>query len=688
MARAALLLGTLLSAACGTAAPEPWPRPIMLPSLPAADPLPALPAHAPRIASYTIDARLDERAHAIQGSLVLDWRNTSDVAVGELPFHLYWNAFRNNLSTSARGDGPRAARFRKDEDFGETRPTRVMLAGPPEVDLTPALRYVDADGDNPDDRTVAIVPLPRPVPPGDSARLHIEWTSRIPFGAVGRAGWVRDYYFIVQWFPKIGVLMKNGAWNVHAFHSTTEFFSDYGSYDVRLTLPARFVVGATGREADSTTNADGTKTLRFAQDDVHDFAWTACPRYLERRRRFEEPGYPPVDIRLLLMPEHAALERRYLDATALALRAYGAWSAPYPYPQVTVVDPAWFSASGGMEYPTLFTGGAQLWSPPGLLSPEGVTVHEAGHQFWYGLVANNEAEEAWLDEGINQYFENRILALAYGPEAYGVRYFGGKDQRERRRGIPVLAPGVFMQRGDEDRKDLRLYGRQDPLVRRAWEYQTKDSYYLNAYNKPALVFQTLENLLGSDAMDRVWRTYAHRFRFAHPTSADLIATVNDVTGQDWSWFFDQTFHSSGLCDYAAWVRQEEGRVPRGFLDDRFVSLGAPKPAGVPVTWDAEVTFERRGEVRLPVELRIEFADGRVVRDTWDGRDTFKRYAFRGGARVRRAVVDPEAKLALDVDRSNNVWRDEDGIARRAALKWSARYLFWLQTLLELHTVLG
>jgi hypothetical protein len=361
MARAALLLGTLLGCACGAGPREPWPRPFALPPLDSAQALSILPQRSPRIASYAIEARLDEAEHAIQGTLLLDWRNASDKAVAELPFHLYWNAFRNNLSASARGEGPRAARFREDRDFGETRPTRITWVGPPDLDLTPGLRYVDADGGNPDDRTVAIVPLPRPLPPGESAQLRIEWSSRIPHGAVGRAGWVHDDYFIVQWFPKVGVLTRDGSWKAHAFHSTTEFFSDYGNYDVRITLPERFVVGATGRETASTRNADGTKTVHYVQDDVHDFAWAASPRFLERSARFEVPDYPPVDIRLLLMPEHASLAQRYLDATALALRAYGAWSAPYPYPQLTVVDPAWYSASGGMEYPTLFTGGAHLW---------------------------------------------------------------------------------------------------------------------------------------------------------------------------------------------------------------------------------------------------------------------------------------------------------------------------------------
>ena len=179
----------------------------------------------------------------------------------------------------------------------------------------------------------------------------------IPHGSVGRAGWVHDYHFIAQWFPKIAVFWQ-GQWNPHPFYAWTEFFADFGVYDVKLTLPRGFVVGATGRHESKTDNPDGTESYRFVQEDVHDFAWTASRRFLERRARFDDAGYPPVDIRLLLQPEHAHLGDRYLEATKIALRTYGTWSAPYPYAQITVVDPAWGSGSGGMEYPTLFTGGA------------------------------------------------------------------------------------------------------------------------------------------------------------------------------------------------------------------------------------------------------------------------------------------------------------------------------------------
>jgi len=659
--------------------------------------LPPLPEVSPRNASYTIEARLDPEKRMIAGTLVLEWRNTSDRALSTFPFHLYWNAFRNNLSTTARGEGRRAPGDRKREErtFGWTQVRGVQLLGEAEPDrtiqdLTPTLRYLSEDG-NPDDRTVMEVRTAQPIAPGESGRFRIEWDSLVPHGSIGRAGWVHDYHFVAQWFPKIGVFSR-GEWNCHPFYPWTEFFSDFGVYDVKLTLPKGFVVGATGRLESRADNPDGSETFRFVQEDVHDFAWTASRRFLERRSRFEDPGYPPVDIRLLLQPEHAHLAERYLEATRIALRTYGTWSAPYPYPQVTVVDPAWGSASGGMEYPTLFTGGTSILAPEELQSPEGVTIHEAGHQFWYGLVANNEFEEAWLDEGFNTYMTSKATDHSLGPEGWGRRYFGGGG-RGGRPGWPVVAPGVRIARGSDRVVGLREDGEADVMARKAWTYRDAGSYGLNSYGKPALVMQTLEGLLGEDTMVKVLRTYARRYRFAHPTTDDFIATVNEVTGQDWRWFFDETFFSANLCDYAVDVRNEPARTPAGWLEgqDGRLDLKVAEKEGREKKGDerfeSRVTVVRHGEVLLPVELRVDFADGRTVTERWDGRDRWARFRY-AGAKVVRAVVDPERRIAIDVDPSNNEWVSETGPARRSATKWAARYLFWLQNLLELHAVVG
>ena len=664
-----------------------------LPPLP--DDVPTLVAtKSPRNASYAMHARLDPEAHTIEGRLVLEWRNDTGAPQQTFPFHLYWNAFRNNLSTSARGQGRRAARSDNgDRGFGYTQVQSVKLvpAGGPETDITSSVRYVSPDDANPNDRTVMEVTTPSPVPPGATIRFGIDWKSQIPYGDVGRAGWVHDYHFIVQWFPKIGVFWK-GAWNAHQFHPWTEFFADYGLYDVSITLPRGFVVGATGTLRVRRQNPDGTETLRFIQQDVHDFAWTASRRYVERTGRFEDPGYPPVDIRLLVQPERQHLAERYLEATRIALRSYGTWSVPYPYGHITVVDPAWGSASGGMEYPTLFTGGANIWAPPALQSPESVTIHEAGHQFWYLQVGTNEFEEAWLDEGFNSYHDEKAARLALGPVGWSKRYFGlTTATRGRRGGWPVVAPGVWIGRGENDVSDLRKDGQTDVMARFAWHYLNTASYTLNAYGKPALSLQTLEGLVGDETMTRIMRTYARRHLYGHPTSADFIAVVNEVTGQDYGWYFDQTWFSSDLCDYAVTVRNRAQRRPEGYQeapDGRLVLAERPRgPArdAKEAPDEAEVVIRRLGGVRLPVDVLVELADGRTVTATWDGRDRWTRLRYPG-ARVTRAVVDPAGKIALDVNPANNTWVDENGVASRAASKWILRYLLWLQHLLELHTV--
>jgi hypothetical protein len=704
-ALAAVVTVALAGSACrgqrAQTAAGPAPRPV--PTLPPLvdDPfLPPLPERSPRNANYTIEARLDPERHFIDGSLVLEWRNTSGVPLSSFPFHLYWNAFRDTLSTSARGEGrpvPAAAgAAERERRFGYIQVQSVRLldstdASGSGLDLTPTLRYIQPDDGNADDRTVMEVTAPAPVAPDATARFQIAWTSRIPYGDVGRAGWVHDYHFIAQWFPKIAVHWK-GAWNAHQFHATTEFFSDYGVYDVRLTLPEGFVVGATGALQETRPGpAPGTLTLRFRQEDVHDFTWTASRRFLEKTGRFDDPGYPPVAIRLLVQPEHEHLADRYIEATKIALRSYGAWGAPYPYAQVTVVDPAWVSASGGMEYPTLFTGGAGLHAPAVLQSPEGVTIHECGHQFWYGLVGSNEFEEAWLDEGFNEYHEQKAAQLALGPVGWARRYFGPASlARGLRAPWPVVAPGVWIGRGEGELAGLRRAGESDAMARRGWDYASREAYVLNSYGKPALSLQTLEGLVGDDTMTRILRTYARRWRFAHPTSEDFIAVVNEVTGRDYRWYFEQTWFSSGLCDYAVDVRNDPPRQREGFQEGpgrEMVTVPGPgddAPAGA---FDAEVTLRRLGEVRLPVEVLVEFADGRTARETWDGQYRWVRFRYPG-AKVVRATVDPDRKIALDVNPGNNSWNEDAGVARRAALKWAARWMFWLQHLLELHTVVG
>ena len=374
-------MGTpVMAQAATTGTPQAFQRPTL--------------ARSPRNASYTIDVRLDHAARRLTGRETIRWRNITSRPTRELQLHLYWNAWRDRNSTWLRERHLAGLRAPRPDGFGsiDIGALRVRVDNGNWDEALRRIDFIAPDDHNADDRTVVRVPLESPVDPGGTADLSIEWTARVP-KPFSRTGYIGDYYFIGQWFPKLGVLEESG-WNTHQFHSATEFFSDYGVYDVDIRVPRGFIVGATGcattpgttppcSTSAGTDNGDGTTTHRFHAEDVHDFAWTASPDFLDLSRAFEHPALPRTQMRLLLQPEHRAQADRYFAIVADTLRLYGEWFGAYPYGYLTIVDPAFQSFSDGMEYPTLFTGRARWLAPAAVQTPEMTTAHEAGHQWWY-----------------------------------------------------------------------------------------------------------------------------------------------------------------------------------------------------------------------------------------------------------------------------------------------------------------
>lgn len=616
------------------------------------------PPLSPRNANYTIAARLDPATRTISGDERLTWRNPSARPAATLRFHLYYNAWRNDDSTWMRelrlsgADSDDFSRPSRERGWTDVTSLRQLGSAGGAVDLTNRIRFIAPDDGNRDDRTVIEVPLDTPVSPGATIELQIAWSAHVP-RTYSRTGAIGDFFFIAQWFPKIGVLQDEG-WNCHQFHAATEFFSDFGVYDVRLTVPSGWTVGATGTELDRQDQQDGTTTHHYYQADVHDFAWTTSPHYLERRARFEEPGLPPVDMRLLLQPEHAAQADRHFAATRAALRFYGQWYGAYPYGHITIVDPAWQSGAGGMEYPTLFTAGTRWIAPSGVTRPEGVTIHEAGHQFWYGIVASNEFERAWMDEGFNTFSTARVIEQAFQPNYYEERYFGGF--------VPWVFRDLPLTRAvDGDRMaGYRAAARQDVQATPTWQYWPPTSGAIT-YNKTALWLHTLERYLGWDVLRRVLSTYFGQWAFKHPAPDDFFAIANRVSGRDLTWYFDQVYRGSQTFDYGI---------------SFFTSDEAPDDEGA-ASSHTIVVARRYGDGTFPVDVRVRFTDGQERRWHWDGRDRWKRFDVSSAARAITAEVDPDAVLLLDVNRTNNsASLEPEGDA--AARKWSLTWLVWLQ----------
>lgn len=622
------------------------------------------PPLSPRNANYVIDARLDPATRTITASEIVTWRNITSKSVTDLHFHLYWNAWRNARSTWLREATLAGNRYdRRPDEWSHIdvarlilRPIRDAQDGQAQdergLDLTAQAAFISPDDGNTDDGTVLRVPLPQAVGPGGSVTIEIAWTARVP-RTFARTGAIGSFFFIAQWFPKLGVLQETG-WNCHQFHAGTEFFSDYGVYDVRLTVPKGWTLGATGIERDRHDNPDNTTTHHYYQEDVHDFAWTTSPDYIERTERFEHASLPPVDIRLLLQPEHANQAARHFDATRNTLKYYGEWFGGYPYGHITVVDPAFHSDADGMEYPTLFTAGTRWLVAPRVLTPESVTLHEAGHQWWYGMVGSNEFEDGWMDEGFNTFSTARVEGVAYTTNYLTSRYFGGF--------VPYTFRDIVLSR-ETDRNRLGLYragAKSDLSSNPSYTFfPSRGTRNALSYAKTALWLNTLERHLGWDTLQKIMATYFSRWQFKHPRPDDFFETAASVTGHDLGWFFDQVYRSSDAFDYGVQDLKSANE------DGRF---------------HTSAVVRRYGEAIFPVDVRVTFENGERTTEHWDGRGRWKVYTYDRPARAVSAEVDPNRVLLLDVNYTNNS-RTLAPRGAEAATKWSLKWMVWLQDLL-------
>jgi Peptidase family M1 domain len=608
---------------------------------------------APRIASYRIEARLDPHTHEVRGEEVLEWHNATAEATPDLCLHLYLNAFANNRTTLLEDLPEETARWmrRHPGGWGGIDVTSIRVGG---ADLTDRLQFERPSDGNPNDRTLARLPLPAKVAPGHDVEVEMRFTAHLPRLFL-RSGHAAPFFFVAQWFPKVGVF-EDGKWQCHQYHATGEFYADFGTYDVDLTVPSEYVLGYTGVKQSERDNGDGTKTVAVRAEDVHDFAWAADPRFQVVEEKIEG-----AQVRLLLQPQHRRQAERILGALRAAMTRYADWLGPYPYPVLTIVDAgAGGEAASAMEYPMLMTIDTKWWMPSGIRLPELLTVHEFGHQYWYGLVANDEVRYPWLDEGINSYFEGLVMDAAYGEGHSYVDFLG------------LRLGSVGVQR-------LRYLGaaRYDPIVTSAEDVLDQRSYVSIAYAKTALTLQTLAHQVGAERLRTALRDYFRAWRFRHPKGSDFRRAMEASLGKDVHSFFAQTLDGTGLLDYAI-ARLDVREIPP--LAGRDVESGLEAQ---PTRYRAEIVVERRGQVHMPVDILVMFADRSATRQVWDGKERWHRIEIVSTSQPDYAVVDPDEKLPLDVDRINNSRLRIPGT--RGIIRLAGHWALWFQGLLQVLT---
>jgi Peptidase family M1 domain len=586
-----------------------------------------------RVVHYEIDAKYNAATHTVDATEVLTYHNLTGQALDHFPFHLYQNAFqpKSTFVREAKLQGSRDTAYAKWEDkfYGSEDIKSIEVVG--QGDLTAQLQYMAPDDGNKDDKTVVDLHVPQAIAPGGYVQFKIAFQTKFP-ETQARSGWKRDFVLGGQWFPKVG-LFWHGAWNCHQYHNTSEFFADFGVYDVKLTVPDYEVVGASGVLVSDAANSDGTKTYTYHGDDIHDFAWTASPRYKVKEDGVFQGQMGPVKLRILMQPAHWSQAERHEKIVKQTMERFEQWYGPYPYKTLTLVDPEPDSAAGGMEYPTFITGDATWFAPKGEhIFPEVVVEHEFGHQYWYGMVATNEFEDAWMDEGINSYTEVKVLDSIFGKSESMLGQVGMTlGERESQR-------GGYISVAD-----------RDAMAEKAYEFYSSNTYAGVTYGKTACVLLTLEGIIGEDTMAKAMRTYFMRYRFTHPVKEDFLKTIEEVSGKDLRWYFNQAVYGTQVLDYEV---MKLSSFPVNWYEDEKKGAGKNKDDKDTV-YQSTVWLHRKEDFVLPVELEVKFSNGETIREHWDGQSRWVKFQYEKKAKVESAEIDPDHKILLDRNNFNN-----------------------------------
>ena len=581
--------------------------------------------------NYQIEVQLDDINHRLLGNIKWTYTNQSPDTLFEMYIHLWPNAYRDDETAFAK---QQLAQLRTDFHFTSTADRGGIDSLAFRVDGTPVeLKAFQGQAD------VVVISLDnRPLPPGKTMTVETPFRVKIP-AAISRLGHEGQAYQISQWYPKPAVYDKDG-WHPMPYLDMGEFYSDFASYDVYITLPDNYQVGATGmlqnqdelrrlRELSLQTrqyldtlrhpargrveepfppSAPGWKILHYRADNVHDFAWFADKRYKHLQDTLRLPSGRVITAAVFFTKTEENLWKDALSYVKRSTRFYAEKVGEYPYMQVTAVQGA-LLAGGGMEYP-MVTIIAEAGNAAAL---DRVIAHEVGHNWFYGVLASNERDFAWMDEGLNSYYERRYMQ-AYYPDSYAEP-------------LPNLLTG-----GDDVSQEMALW--EVVNCRHIDQAASTHSgafrpvnYYLGAYAKPALALAQWEGYRGAQRVDSAMQQYYRQWQFKHPQPDDLKAVLEKASGDELTWLFDGFLYSRGRQDYKIERMQIVGDT-------------------------VELVIRNTATVNGPFPISLYAAD-RPVHEGWQA-------GFQGSRTIRiplpeevdRAMLDAH-RQTLDADRQNN-----------------------------------
>jgi hypothetical protein len=466
---------------------------------------------------YNISATLNDTLHILRGSETVSYQNNAPQELPFLYFHLWMNAFKSKKSAytvQALKQGNSRFYFAEQSDMGGYTDLDIAING--------QKCAVEADAQY--DDIIKII-LPNPLKTGEKVNISINFAIKIPY-AFSRGGHIKQQYLMTQWYPKPAVLDAEG-WHQMPYLDQGEFYAEFGNYDVTLTLPKKYVVGATGvlqtaserdfleKKCKNTEGVSlivgdtiGYKTIQYAAKNVHDFAWFADKNFEVRKSQVTLRNNKNIETYAFFTPKHAKLWGKATDYINQAVAFYSEQVGTYPHPQATaVMTEATFE--GGMEYPMITALSGQYDAK----SLDGTIAHEVGHNWFQGILASNERDYPWLDEGLNSYYEKRYLATFY----------------------PKDTEGWFMRSSGYGNTELFLINkmakREDQPATLHSDSMTQMNYYAGAYEKPVMFLNALEKKVGRAVLDSLMRDYYKKWQFKHPQPNDFFAVLSPHIAQ-------------------------------------------------------------------------------------------------------------------------------------------------------------
>ncbi|MBK8555358.1 MAG: M1 family metallopeptidase [Lewinellaceae bacterium] len=587
---------------------------------------------------YRIQISLNDNNHTLSGNIAMDYTNHAPEALPEIWMHLWGNAFKNRKTAFCQQKlraGDTEFYFAPDSTLGYYT----------ELDFSVDGQRVNwlFDPANPD---IAVLKLDKPLPSGGTITISTPFTLKIP-ASFSRLGHVETSYQITQWYPKPAVY-DNRGWHAMPYLDQGEFYSEFGSYDVTITLPDNYVVGATGvlltpsesaflaQKAAETAalvaewekedppkgnkrvhafpaSSPNTKTLHYQAEKVHDFAWFADKRFHVLRDTAVLASGKTVDCWALFTDEQRHLWTKGAFYVKRSVEFLSNTVGEYPWPQATAVHSA-LSAGGGMEYPMITVIG-DSGSGNGL---DEVITHEVGHNWFYGILASNERAHPWMDEGMNSYYEQRYMRKYYGKSDIANIKLPKKIYNPDQNGSILEIAYLYFAR---DRQDTPPDSDSDQF--------SSVGYGIQVYMKTAMCMRWLEGSLGIEQFDKMMQDYYQRWNFKHPYPEDVAASFSN-SGVDAGWFF-QTMQTQHQADMAVTAKPQENPDGDGFL----------------------LKVKNKGSLAAPFPISA-MEDGKVVSTQWYPALQTKEQTidFKTDGHPDGFIIDAEHRT-LELNRRNN-----------------------------------